>query len=114
MSLVKWAIIGLLVLPAAELLAFLLVAALIGWLWSAALFVATSVAGVLLLRQSGRADIDRLRNAFAQDGIRAMHLETPAWAPCSVESFWYFQVLSRTSWGRAVRPGAPPVDRRQA
>lgn len=81
MSLVKWAIIGLLVLPAAELLAFLLVAALIGWLWAAAFFVATSVAGVLLLRQSGRADLNRVRNAFAQDGIRAMRLETPGIGP---------------------------------
>ena len=70
MSLLKWTIIGLLVLPAAELLAFLLVAALIGWLWAAALFVATSVAGVLLLRQSGRADMHRVRNAFARDGIQ--------------------------------------------
>jgi UPF0716 protein FxsA len=81
MSLLKWTIIGLLVLPAAEVLAFLLVAALIGWLWAAALFVATSVAGLLLLRQSGRADIARVRNAFAQDGVRAMRLETPGMGP---------------------------------
>lgn len=77
MLLVKWAFIGLLVLPAAELVAFLLVAALIGWLWAAVLFVATSVAGVLLLRRSGRAHLDRFRAAFAQDGIRAVHLESP-------------------------------------
>ena len=81
MSLVKWTFIGLAALPAAELLALLLVAALIGWLWTAALFVATSVAGVLLLRKSGRADLDRVRNAFARDGIRAIHLETPGVAP---------------------------------
>ena len=81
MSLLKWTIIGLLVLPAAEVLAFQLVAALIGWLWAAALFVATSVAGVLLLRQSGRADIERVRDAFAHDGIRAMRLETPGMGP---------------------------------
>ena len=77
MLLVKWAFIGLLVLPAAELVAFLLVAALIGWLWAVVLFVATSVAGVLLLRRSGRANLDRFRAAFAQDGIRAVHLESP-------------------------------------
>lgn len=81
MSLVKWSIIGLLALPAAELVAFLLVAALIGWLWTVALFVATSVVGMLLLRQSARADIDRLRHAFAQDGIRGLHLETPGMGP---------------------------------
>ena len=80
MSLVKWTLIGLLVLPAAELFAFFLVAALIGWLWAAGLFIATSIAGVLLLRRFGRADLDRLRTAFARDGIRALHLETPGMA----------------------------------
>ncbi len=77
MSLVKWIFIGLLVLPAAELFAFAMVAAVIGWLWAAGLFVATSVLGVLLLRKSGRADLDRFRAAFAARGIRAVHLETP-------------------------------------
>ena len=81
MSLVKWTFIGLAALPAAEFLALILVAALIGWLWTAALFVATSVVGVLLLRKSGRVDLDRVRNAFARDGIRAIHLETPGVAP---------------------------------
>ena len=80
MSLVKWAFIGLLVLPAAELVAFVVVAALIGWLRAAALFVATSVVGVLVLRRSGRSNLARLRAAFAQDGIRAVHLETPGMA----------------------------------
>src|SRR5262249_32144140 len=77
MSLVKWTFIGLAALPAAEFLALILVAALIGWLWTAALFVGTSVIGVLLLRKSGRADLDRVRRAFARDGFRAIHLETP-------------------------------------
>ena len=76
MSLVKWTLIGLLVLPAAELFAFFLVAALIGWVWAAGLFIATSIVGVLLLRRFGRADLDRLRTAFARDGVRALHLET--------------------------------------
>ena len=80
MSLVKWTLIGLLVLPAAELFAFLLMAALIGWWWAAGLFIATSIVGVLLLRRFGRADLDRLRTAFARNGIRALHLETPGMA----------------------------------
>jgi len=75
--LVKWTFIGLLMLPIAEVASFLLVAVLIGWFWAAALFFATSVAGVLLLRRSGRNDLDRFRAAFAQDGIRAVHLESP-------------------------------------
>ena len=80
MSLVKWTLIGLLVLPAAELVAFFLVAALIGWLWAAGLFIASSIAGALLLRRFGRADLDRLRTTFARDGVRALHLETPGMA----------------------------------
>jgi len=77
MSLVKWLFIGLIALPAAELLAFVIVASLIGWLRAAALFVGTSVVGVLLLRKSGRADLARFRAAFAERGVRAVHLETP-------------------------------------
>src|SRR5262245_41140393 len=73
----KWTLIGLLVLPAAELLAFFLMAVLIGWLWAAGLFIATSIVGMLLLRRFGRADLDRLRTAFARDGVRALHLEAP-------------------------------------
>jgi UPF0716 protein FxsA len=31
----------------------------------------------LLLRKSGRADLARFRAAFTQQGVRAVHLETP-------------------------------------
>src|SRR5262245_40177671 len=77
MLLVKWVFIGLLALPVAEGLTLLVVAAPIGWFWASALFMGTSVMGVLLLRRSGRTDFDRFRAAFAQDGIRAVHLESP-------------------------------------
>jgi UPF0716 protein FxsA len=80
MALVKSVLIGLLVLPAAEIATFLLVVALIGWLAAATLFVVTSVAGVALLRRSARSDLDRLRVAIATDGLRAVHLETPGMA----------------------------------
>jgi UPF0716 family protein affecting phage T7 exclusion len=81
MLLVKWALIGLLVLPAAEIVTFIVVAALIGWLPAGALFMATSIVGVWLLRRSGRADLERLRAGLAQDGLRAVHLERPGVAP---------------------------------
>jgi UPF0716 protein FxsA len=81
MSLVKWAFIGLLLLPAAEIGIVILVALLIGWLWTIILFLATSAAGVILLRRSGRSDLDRARAAFAKDGFRAVHLEMPGFAP---------------------------------
>lgn len=77
MSLVKWAIIGLVMLPAAEVLAFLLVAALLGWIWAIVLFFATSAAGIMLLRRTARGDFERLRAAVASEGLRGLHLETP-------------------------------------
>jgi UPF0716 protein FxsA len=58
----------------------ILVALMIGWLWTIILFLATSAAGVILLRRSGRSDLDRARAAFAKDGFRAVHLEMPGFA----------------------------------
>jgi UPF0716 family protein affecting phage T7 exclusion len=80
MSLVKWGFLTVLLLPVLELLLLLLVAAWLGWLLALVLFLATSVLGVLLLQRSGRADLDRLRQAFAHGGWRALHLETPGLA----------------------------------
>jgi UPF0716 protein FxsA len=77
MSLVKWVFVAVLVLPAAELAAFLVVVALIGWIPAVALFIATSIIGVMLLRKSGRQNLAQMRAAFTQDGIRSLHLETP-------------------------------------
>jgi len=87
MSLVKWTLIGLLVLPAAELFAFFLVAALIGWLWAAGLFIATSILGALLLRRFGRADLDRLAPPSLGTGFEHCIWKRPAWQRCSAESF---------------------------
>jgi UPF0716 protein FxsA len=78
MKLVKWAVVALLALPALELLAFLIIAALIGWLWAALLVVAGSVVGIRLLRKFGRQDLARMRDGLAADGLRAIHLEDPA------------------------------------
>ena len=80
MSLVKWAFIGLLLLPVLEVAVFLAVAALVGWLVAGILFLATSVLGVAVLRRFGRRDLARLAEALASDGIRALHLETPGLA----------------------------------
>ena len=53
----------------------------IGWLSTVCLFLATSILGLLILRRSGRNDLDRFRDAFRQDGIRAIHLESPGLGP---------------------------------
>jgi UPF0716 family protein affecting phage T7 exclusion len=52
----------------------------IGWLWTVLLFLATSAIGVMVLKRTGRGDLDRFRAAVRQDGLRAIHLETPGLA----------------------------------
>jgi UPF0716 family protein affecting phage T7 exclusion len=81
MAVVKWTLIGLVLLPVAESAAFLLVAVTIGWFWALVLFLATSVIGILLLRQAGRANLQRLWQAVQRDGLRALHPESPGFAP---------------------------------
>ena len=80
MSLVKWAFIGVLLLPAAEFAAFVLVALVVGWFWAALLFLGTTAAGLLILRRAGRRDFDRFRSTLGAQGIRAINLETPGLA----------------------------------
>jgi UPF0716 protein FxsA len=77
MSLVKWTFIGLLALPVAELVAFILVAQTIGWLRAIVLFLATSFIGVTILKRAGRAERDRFRAALASQGAAAIQLESP-------------------------------------
>jgi UPF0716 protein FxsA len=80
MSLLKWAFIGLVVLPAAEIVVIILLAVTIGWLWTVLLFLATSAIGVMVLRRTGRGELDRFRTAVSRDGVRAIHLDTPGLA----------------------------------
>jgi UPF0716 protein FxsA len=80
MSLVKWTFVGLLTLPAAELVVLLLATATLGWFLTFVLLLGASLTGIYLLRQSGRGDFDRLREAFTREGLRAIHLETPGLA----------------------------------
>jgi UPF0716 protein FxsA len=77
MSLLKWGFIGLILLPFAEVATFAAVVIAAGWLWAFCLFLATTILGLALLRRSGRRDIDRMRDAWRRDGLRALHLEGP-------------------------------------
>lgn len=81
MSLVKWGFTALFLLPIAELAVFVAIALAIGWFWAACLFIATSLLGLILLRRSGRSNIDRFREAFRHEGFYAIHLESPGLAP---------------------------------
>ena len=98
MSLVKWTFIGLLVLPAAEIVGFLLVAAWIGWLWAGILFVATSVLGVMALKRSGRRDLARLADALRTEGISALRIDAPGIATMLGAVLLIIPGLSRISW----------------
>src|SRR5215470_16171098 len=80
MSLVKWAFIGVLLLPVAEFAAFMLVAVAIGWFSAVLLFLGTTAIGLMILRRAGRRDFDRFRSTLGAQGIRAINLETPGLA----------------------------------
>jgi UPF0716 protein FxsA len=61
--------IALLLLPAAEIVAFLLVAWAIGFFPALGLMVLTSLAGGLVLRHAGRGQIAHLRVAMRHNGV---------------------------------------------
>jgi len=66
---VKRIIIAILLLPAAEIAAFVLVAALIGVTGALLLMLTTTLAGFLVLRQAGRGGIARFRVAVSEAEI---------------------------------------------
>jgi len=73
---VKWAIIGILLLPVGEIAAFFIVAAVVGWLWALALMLATTLGGFLVLRRAGRGRIARFRVAVADTDITGIEANT--------------------------------------
>ena len=81
MSLAKWVFIVVVLLPAAEIAVFILLVLSIGWLWTLALFLGTSLVGVWLLKRCGREKLNQFGAALQQHGVRAIHLETPGLAP---------------------------------
>ena len=73
---VKWAIISILLFPVAEIAVFLVVAAVIGWLWAFALMLATTFAGLMVLRRAGRRRIARFRVAVADTDVTGIEAHT--------------------------------------
>jgi len=61
----KWLLLGLLVLPAAEIAVFIMVATKIGFLTTLAVTLAMSALGVAMIRSAGRARLTRFRHAVA-------------------------------------------------
>ena len=74
MSLVKWAIFGLLLLPFLEIAVFVAVVVKLGFLTALALTILTSLAGMSVIRNAGTTDIARVRGAFGERTIRSKEL----------------------------------------
>jgi len=73
--LVKRIAITLVLLPAAEVAAFLLVVWAVGFLPALGLMILTSVAGALVLHRAGRGRITRLGGTMRQRGIAGVAAE---------------------------------------
>ena len=65
----KWIIAAILLLPLAEIAAFILVAALVGLGSAFVLMLATTLAGFLVLRRAGRSSVARFRVAMANTDV---------------------------------------------
>jgi UPF0716 protein FxsA len=73
---VKRIIVAILVLPLAEVVAFVVVAAIVGLVWALMLTLATSVAGFLVLRRAGRGGLAGIRVAVADSDVTAIQANT--------------------------------------
>jgi UPF0716 protein FxsA len=73
---VKWIIIAILLLPLAEIAAFILVAAVVGVGGAFILMLATTLMGFLVLRRAGRGGIARFRVAVADTDVAGIQANT--------------------------------------
>lgn len=76
MNVAKCLLLTLLALPFLELAAFIAVAATIGFVWALGLLVATSLAGMLVLRHAGGSHIARMRIALDQGSFTALQADS--------------------------------------
>src|SRR6476661_7658396 len=76
MNVAKWLLYALLMLPLAELAAFIAVAAAVGFLWAVALIVAGSFAGALILRHAGGNHIARMRVVLGDNRFTALEADS--------------------------------------
>ena len=75
MSLLKWAIFGLLMLPFVEIAIFVAVALKLGILATLALTILTSLAGMAVIRNAGSRDVQQVRTAFGERTISRVELD---------------------------------------
>jgi len=75
MSLLKWAIFGLLMLPFVEIAIFIAVALKLGTLAALALTILTSFAGWGVIRNAGARDVQSVRTAFGERTVSRLELD---------------------------------------
>src|SRR3954468_19877756 len=75
MSLLKWAIFGLLMLPFVEIAIFIAVALKLGTLAALALTILTSFAGMAVIRNAGARDVQSGVTAFGERTISRVELD---------------------------------------
>lgn len=75
MNVAKWLLLAIVALPLAELAAFIVVAANIGFGLALMLVLATSMAGALVLRHAGGSHIARVRGALNQGSFASLQAD---------------------------------------
>ena len=75
MSLVKWAIFGLLLLPFVEIALFVMVGLQLGFLAALALTILSTLAGMSVIRRAGHTDVARVRSALGERTITRKELD---------------------------------------
>jgi UPF0716 protein FxsA len=73
---VKWIIVAILLLPVAEIAVFVVLASLLGVLWTLLLMLVTTLAGFLVLRQAGRGKLARFRVAVGDRDMTGIEANT--------------------------------------
>ena len=72
MNVAIWLLGAVLALPLAEIVVFVVVAAVVGFAWAALALIATSVTGAAMLRLSGGAHIARIRVVLGEERVAAL------------------------------------------
>lgn len=73
---VKRIIVGVLLLPVAEVAIFVVVSLVIGFAWAVLLSIATSIAGFVVLRRAGRGRLARFRAAVSENDMSSIEANT--------------------------------------
>lgn len=76
MNVAKYLLLALLMLPVAELAAFIAVGVTIGFLWAFALVAAGSLAGGLILRHAGGNHISRMRVVMRDGNFASLQADS--------------------------------------